>query len=316
MQIQKKVLDLSLNQYHYFRPMNLYKKNLYFVCISLFIAVSYILYGYFFRNSITQPDLPAKYLAYKSVQDTVKSAHYEIVKLGDNSLNLNTTYFSPITETVVFESGKEGFGNDNDEFKLYYKFDNKGKLIDSLKTRRYDSYKIHESYILSKEDYISWIIDNDTIRHNYIELNPKADWTFERTEEEYHKLSKKASSVYCFKAQKHNYNSDDVGQYFDKAIFLIDKKWYALYGESFFKETVSDPIAKTLSPVYTHKLSKLGNDIWKVNAFYDIVVKNDTLKIKTEVWSDRVDLVYESHPINPGFFILKYSPYFIIRPIN
>lgn len=296
--------------------MNLYKKNLYFVCISLFIAVSYILYGYFFRNFITQPDLPAKYLAYKSVEDTVKSAHYEIVKLGDNSLNLNTTYFSPVTKTVVFESGKEGFGNDNDEFKLYYKFDNKGKLIDSLKTRRYDSYEIYESYLLSKENYISWIIDNDTIRHNYIELNPKADWTFERTEEEYNKLSKKASSVYCFKAQMHNYNSDDVGQYFDKALFLIDKKWYALYGKSLFKESISEPYQKIFAPVYTHKVSKLGSNSWRVNAFYDIAVKNDTLKLKTEVWSDRTDLAYYRHPTDPAFCIIKYSTYFIIRPIN
>lgn len=296
--------------------MNLYKKNLYFVCISLFIAVSYILYGYFFRNFITQPDLPKKYLAYKNLEDTVKSAHYEIVSLGDNSLNTNTVYFSPLSETVVFESAKEGFGNDNDEFRLHYKFDNKGKLIDSLKTRRYDSYEIYESYLLSKKNYISWIIDNDTIHHNYIELNPKADWTFERTEEEYNKLSKKARSVYCFKAQMHNYNSDDVGQYFDKALFLIDKKWYALYGKSLFKETVSEPYQKIFAPVYTHKVSKLGSNSWRVNAFYDIVIKNYTLKLKTEVWSDRTDLAYYSHPIDPAFCIIKHSTYFIIRPIN
>ncbi|MFH7002958.1 hypothetical protein [Flavobacterium bizetiae] len=296
--------------------MNLYKKNLYFVCISLFIAVSYILYGYFFRNFITQPDLPKKYLAYKNLEDTVKSAHYEIVSLGDNSLNTNTVYFSPLSETVVFESAKQGFDNDNDEFRLHYKFDNKGKLIDSLKTRRYDSYEIYESYLLSKKNYISWIIDNDTIRHNYIELNPKADWTFERTEEEYNKLSKKASSVYCFKAQMHNYNSDDVGQYFDKALFLIDKKWYALYGKSLFKETVSKPYQKIFAPVYTHKVSKLGSNSWRVNAFYDIVIKNDTLKLKNESWSDRTDMGYYSHPANPAFCILRNSTYFIIRPIN
>lgn len=277
------------------------------------------MYGYFFKNFITQPELPAKYLAYKSLEDKVKSANYEIVSIGDNSLNMNTIYFSPLSETVVFESDKQGFSNDNDEFRLHYKFDNKGKLIDSLKTRRYDSYEIYKSYLLSQDDYISWIIDADSTRHKYIELNPKADWTFEHTEEEYNKLSKKASSIYCFKAQVHNYNSDDVGQYFDKALFLIDKKWYALYGKSLFIESESNKQnddENIISPIYTHKLSKHGENLWQVNAFYNIVIKNDTLKIKNEVWNDRSDLVYYKHPTNPAFCILRHSTYFITKPIN
>ncbi|WP_289663823.1 hypothetical protein [Flavobacterium panacagri] len=297
--------------------MTLYKKNAYFVIITLFITICFIMYGYFFRNSIEQPNLPKKYLAYKSLEDTIKSAHYEIVSLQSYPVSLNAFHFSPLSESVVFESNKKGFSGEYDEYRLYYKFNNKAKLTDSLITKRYDSYKIFKSYLLSREDYITWIIDNDTIRNTYIELNADLKWTPEHIKSEYDKLCKKASSLYCFKGSVSVHDSGNPALNIDKNLFLIDKKWHALYGNDLYLEPATEKQIKTEvtnSPVYTHKLSKHGENLWMINAYYNLIIKNDTLKIKEEVWSDRSDLVYYRHPEYPDFCILASSGCFFIKP--
>lgn len=247
----------------------------------------------------------------------MKSNNYEIVRLLDNSKNIDEFYFSPLSKTVVFKIHKTS-SSVNDDLRFYYKLNNKAKLIDSLVTDNYDSYKILKKYLLSRENYISWIIDGDSTRYKYIELNPKADWTVEHTEKEFDKLIKKANAVYFFKAQTHNYNSDDVGQYFDKAVFLIDKKWYALYGKNLFTEsTPAEPNEEEtkIAPVYTHKLAKLNDDTWRLNAYYNLILRKDTLKLKTEFWTDRLELVYYHHPTDPEFCLLKNNYFFyMVKP--
>jgi len=296
--------------------MTLYRKNLYFVCISLSITVCYILHGYFFRNFISQPDLPKEYLTYKSLEERPESNAYEIFQLQDNLLNLNNYYFSPLSKTVVIQSGKKGFSNDNDPLRLYYKFNTDGKLIDSLIVNNYDYYKVRKKYLIAEDYYISWIIDNDSTRHKYTDINPKADWDTDHTFEEFDRLSKKASSVYFFKSALKKYYRDDSEEVFDKVIFLIDNKWYALYGKNLYAVPEPDNLSeeeKTISPVYTHKISKFGDTSWEVNAYYNLIIKNDTLKIKKEMWNDRLDLVYYSSPSYPEFCIIKGTNY-IIKP--
>nr|WP_315240918.1 hypothetical protein [uncultured Flavobacterium sp.] len=296
--------------------MTLYRKNLYFVFISLLLTVCYILYGYFFRNFITQPDLPKEYLTYKYLDSKPASDHFEIIKLADDLLNFNNFYFSPMSETVVIQSNKNGFSYDRDPLRLYYKFNIQGKLIDSLIVDRFDYYKVRKKYLISEDHYISWIIDNDTTRHDYTELNPKADWDADRTFEEFERLSKKASSVYFFKSVFKKYNGDTEA-FFDKAIFLIDQKWYAIYGKKIYvypePEEQSEKDKKTILPVYTQKLSQHGDNLSQVDAYYNLIIKNDTLKIKREVWSDRSDLVYYCSPANPEFCIIEGTN-FIIKP--
>jgi hypothetical protein len=298
--------------------MTLHKKNLYFIFISLIITICSILYGYFFKNIIIQPPLPSEYLAYKSLNDTIKSANYEIIGLREPFNNLGALHFSPLSKHVVFESNKKGFSGEYDKFRLYYKFNSKAELIDSLTTDNYDDYEIFKSYLMSRDDYISWIIDSDTTRNKYVELNADLKWTPDHIKREYDKLSKEASSHYFFRGVANVRDSGNPALNIDKNIFLIDKKWYALYGDDLFEKPTTEKQIETepkkiILPIYTQRLQDHKYFSY-LSAYYDLIIKKDTLKIKAEMWSDRLEIHYYSHPEYPDFCILGSFGYFFIKP--
>lgn len=315
--------------------MNVYKKNILIIVLLIVFLFVNIFYVYLFRNNIDQPQLPVKYKSYKEFRKTtVKSLNYEIIKLRgswDDKDYFGEPIFVENSDFVVLHSNAWPSAN-GDSF--YYKLDKNGKLVDSIPDINYSG--IRDGYLIAENEYSSWMIDGDTLKHKYTDLNSDAGWQPERIKTEFDKLRNKAVSTAYFNYDRlWKYDSENYENKIDKAVFLVEGKWYALYGEDLDLPdytTLSKEKEKSYQTKYIHllqadhfhKTALKGRDmwVWKVNAYFNFIKEKDTLKFFQEMdlngeHGDLFLTYYSSEKINFSLILAEYGEgYYIIKAIN
>jgi hypothetical protein len=314
--------------------MNVYKKNiLLIIALTVFLFVN-VFHVFLFRNIIDQPELPDRYKSYKAFRKTTsKSLNYEITKLT-GSWAEKDSFEKPIflekSDFVVLHTNAKpsSYGE-----SLYYKMDKNAKLVDSIPDIYYG---IRNGYLISEDAYCTWVIDGDTVKNKYIDINIDTKWESEKVKKEFDRLRNKAVSTAYFNSDNlWKYNSKNYENEIDKAVFLIDGKWYALYGKDLdlpIYRVLSEGKEKSLGSKFTHslladyfhktELRGRRKSEWEVNAYFNFIKEKDTLKIfqKMDLNGEKDDLFltyYSSKNINFYLILADYAEgYYIIKPIS
>ncbi|RZL27883.1 MAG: hypothetical protein EOO96_21715 [Pedobacter sp.] len=308
--------------------MNIYQKNGVIVLLLIIGFVASIAYGYGFRNFINQPSFTAKDVEYKMLTEGVKSDKYSVSPLfkSEHRIDLSVPYFFRERKNIIF------IGNYGDKSEhSFYKIDSLGNLVDSIKFGKNYSTTIFGEYILQNTGYSSWIIDGDTTRKNYKEFNADADWSEEKVEDEFDRLKQKAKDVFYFKYERlWDYNDPRKESKIDKAVFLIDGKWHALYGKNLYVN-LDDLPDNTLTNLITNsrnfdkpnpiayvadfrKINRVKKDTWDGLAYINLFYKTDTIKIKTKMaQNEKPKNDQQKYPAyNMGYYKPEDLPYAII----
>lgn len=277
--------------------MNVYQKNSIVILSSILGFVLSIAYGYCFRNFIDQPGFSAKDIEYKMITEGIKSDNYIISPLFKMTyrFELSRPYYFPERKNIVFVDNQ----GDRSE-RSFYKVDSLGNLVDSIRFRKDYSTIIFGAYILQNTAYSSWIIDGDTTSKNYIAYNADANWSEEKTEAEFDRLKRSANDVFYFKYENlWQYDDAKRDRKIDKAVFLIDDKWYALYGRNLYVnlDILLDHTLTNLIPWSSNfdkpnkisyvadfqKLNRIRKNQWDGFAYINLFYKTDTIKIKAKL---------------------------------
>lgn len=313
--------------------MNIYKKNILTIIALIVFLFANVFHVYLFRNTIDQSELPVRYKSYKAFQKTtVSSLNYEIIKLrgswGDVD-SFEEPIFLEKSEFVVLHANAK---SNSQRAPVYYKLDKNGEVVDSIPD--INSYKIRNGYLMTKDAYSTWMIDGDTLNHKYIDINMNAGES-EKIKTEFERLRNKAVSIAYFDSDVlWKYDSKNHENEIDKAVFLIDGKWYALYGKDLdlpIYRILSEEKEKVLQSKFTHllradyfhKTELKGREIseWEVNAYFTFIKEKDTLKIfqEMDLNGENADLFltyYTSKNINFYLILGDYAEsYYIIKPI-
>lgn len=319
--------------------MNIYQKNS-LVVLSLILGfVLSIAYGYGFRNFIDQPSFSAKDIEYKMITEGIKSDNYNVSPLFKirYRFELSRPYYFPERKNIVFVD----IQGDKSE-RSFYKVDSLGNLVDSIRFRKDYSTIIFGAYILQNTAYSSWIIDGDTTSKNYIAYNADASWSEEKIEDEFDLLKQKAKDVFYFKYESlWDYNDPRKENKIDKAVFLIDGKWYALYGKNLYVNLDDLPDHKLTNLILGssnfdkpnkiayvadfQKLSRIRKNQWDGFAYINLFYKTDTIKIKGKLTQNEKPKNDQGKyaAYNLGFykpeglsyaFIAQDNVYYIIKP--
>jgi hypothetical protein len=116
---------------------NVYTRNLLIILAILICFVGNLLYHFTFKNFINQPELPAKYAAYKTLAESPTSTHYEIKPLfayvSDNRTFSVPRYY-PEEQIVRIYSHTDA--PQQDKIVTCYKFDPAGNLVDSSTSQK------------------------------------------------------------------------------------------------------------------------------------------------------------------------------------
>jgi len=312
--------------------MNIYQKNC-LVILSLILGfVLSIAYGYSFRNFIDQPSFSAKDLEYKMMTEGIKTERYSISKLfkNDYSVNLSRPYYFPQHKVIVFNSYR-----DKSE-QSFYKIDSQGNLVDSITFSQDYSTIIFGDYILQNKAYSSWIIDGDTTKKNYIEVNAGTNWSEDKVENEFDRLKRSAEDVFYFKYESlWDYDDPRNESKIDKAVFLINGIWYALYGKNLYVDLndLPDHILPNLIPddssfdqpnsiAYVadfQKTNRVKENEWNGLAYINLLYKTDTIKIKAKLTQNEkpINNLGKYAAYNMGYFKPDGLPYaFIVQDDN
>ena len=308
--------------------MNIYQKNGLLILSVVIGFVLSIAYGYGFRNFIVQPSFAAKDVEYKMLTEGIKSDKYNVSPLFKDQYGIDRSkpYFFRQRKHIVFVEDQE----DKSE-KSFYKIDSIGNLIDSITYRKDYSTVIFGEYILQNLAYSSWIIDGDTTRKNYIAYNAGANWSEEKVEDEFDRLKRRAKDVFYFKYERlWDYNDPRKERKIDKAVFLIDGKWNALYGKNLYVNLndLPDNILTNLIPDSSDfdkpnsiayvadfkKINRAQKNQWNGFAYINLFYKTDTIKIKAKLAKNenpKNDLVkYPAY--NFGYYTPEGLPYALI----
>ena len=308
--------------------MNIYQKNGLVVLLLIIGFVASIAYGYGFRNFINQPSFTAKDVEYKMLTEGVKSEKYSVSPLFKDQYGIDRSrpYFFPERKNIVF---MDNHGDKSEH--SFYKIDSLGNLVDSIRLSKDYSTIIFGEYILQNTSYSSWIIDGDTTRKNYKEFNADADWSEEKVEDEFNRLKQKAKDVFYFKYERlWDYNDPRKESKIDKAVFLIDGKWYALYGKNLYVNlddlpdhtlpnliTSSSNFDKPNPIAYVadfQRINRTEKNRWDGFAYINLLYKTDTIKIKTKMaQNEKPKNDQEKYPAyNMGYYKPEGLPFAII----
>ena len=307
--------------------MNIYQKNG-LIVLSLIIGfVISIAYGYCFRNFINQPSFTAKDVEYKMLSEGIKSDKYSVSPLFKNGygITLSAPYYFHERKNVIF------IGNHGDKSEhSFYKIDSLGNLVDSIRFSKDHSTTIFGEYILQNTAFSSWIVDGDTTRKTYVEFNADADWTEGKVEAEFDRLKQKAKDVFYFKYERlWDYNDPRKESKIDKAVFLIDGKWHALYGKNLYVnlDDLPDNTLPNLmfsnnsldkpNPIayvaHFQKINRVKKNEWLGFAYINLFYKTDTIKIKTKMaQNEKPKNTQEKYAAyNMGYYKPEGLPYVI-----
>lgn len=321
--------------------MTIYRKNILVIILAIAGFILSIAYGYFFRNFIQQPDFKLIDSQYKLLSEGVKTERYSVTRLFKNSYrdNLSKPYYFSSRKNIIF------IKHDEDKRKQsFYKLDSLGNVADSITFNNDYSTILCGDYILQNTAYSSWILDGDTTTKKYIELSASVDWPEDKVEEEFSRLNQKATDVFYFKFDRlWKYDDPNRNREIDKAIFLINGKWVALYGKKLYVnlDNLPDTQLPNLVPdskafdkpnsiVYVadyQKINRVKENNWYGFAYINLFYKTDTIKIKAKLFqNEKPKNDQGKYPTyNFGYYQPKNLPYlllyeddvyYIIKPKN
>lgn len=282
---------------------NAYTRNLLVILILILCFAGNILYHFMFRNAITQPALPAKYAAYKSLDEPIASANYEIKRLFSHNID-NVTfapphYYPKEQITMVYSTTDE---NQPAHINTYYRFDTSGHLIDSMASSN-EYLQLSNGYLIHPHYYYSWILNGDTARQSYIPINNDLKLDSLTLQSRFYQLTETASQVHFVRYSRlWEHNSDAYQHKTDEVLFLKNNKWYALFGKDLYRYKTDELPETNLLPnmvppdtgfdksgqtIYLDKFYKqyqLGSpDSWFGTGYINLIIKTDTLRIKGNV---------------------------------
>jgi len=109
-----------------------------------------------------------KYSEYKYLSEIAETEKYEIMGFDDkfSGVSPNPPYFDK-TNNVIFVV----CNNDVDETnftKTYYRLNRYGAITDTFLV---DGYVEYEGYFISKDNYVTWLIDGDKTKKAYKSIN-------------------------------------------------------------------------------------------------------------------------------------------------
>lgn len=142
--------------------------------------------------------LPEKFNEYNFISSgLVSSSNYEVVKLFntwkgpaivDGVIHLDTVIYDKKNESVIFDTSVIDFEKRDREFaiekapyRILWKMNKKGELIDSIKVNY--SLSIHNSGVLYLNDeenyYITWLNNGDGDKKNYTSISDDENLSFQ-----------------------------------------------------------------------------------------------------------------------------------------
>lgn len=287
------------------KKRNPYKTNviLLVLIISLFM-LTHILH-FAFRNTIDQPALPSQYAGYLPLDAAAKSKALELKLLfgdGRDRRKILPPLRDPKTGMILLHTLQEE--TNSSDVNVYYRLDTNGKLRDSLRVQDYD-ISLNREYIIHPDYYYSWFLDGNPEKQEYLPVNKDLKLGNKALQQQYETLYKKATLVQFFGYQmlwgKNGVTVGDRRRFYDtktdKTIFLIQNKWYALFG----KELEAMPGGEkksTLDSVKAFKLDQLsvpnpylylanfhkeskGYKEWNGTGYLNMMLGKDTLKLRT-----------------------------------
>jgi len=324
---------------------NAYTRNLLVILVLLLCFAGNILYHFSFKNFISQPDLPAKYADYKSLDEPITSTNYEIKRLFSHNTD-NITFapprFYPKEQiTMVYSTTDESAPV---HINTYYRVDVSGHLTDSMvSTNEY--LQLNNGYLIHPHYYYSWILDGDTAKQSYLPINKELKLDSLALQNKFYQLTEEASQVHFVRYSRLWENDNDAYRNkIDEVLFFKDNQWYALFGKDLYRykteglpETnllpnVAPPDSlfdKPGSAIYLDKFYKqyqLGDpDSWAGTGYINLVLKKDTLRIKDEILMIGNDLkankhyvhqlsYYTNDSLNFGLLTDGVIKYYVVQP--
>ncbi|RZL30923.1 MAG: hypothetical protein EOO96_17140 [Pedobacter sp.] len=197
------------------------KKNLFFLALNVEILLICI-FLFFICFKIKQPSLDAKYLQYKSLDESQSSENFEINQLisADEYNYLEKPYFLPSKNEIIIIS-HYGSNNKLKPVRTIYRLNINGDIIETVDDRTDlrsgDLYPmVAVDGILFDEDkrkeVITWIFDGNKNRHSKDSLIKKKDWILDTLQEETSSLKavhfQKIRKFHCNDIEDVKYNGD------------------------------------------------------------------------------------------------------------
>jgi len=260
-----------------------------------------------FRNTIDQPALPTQYAGYLPLDSRAKSARLELKLLFGNapdSRKILPPMRDPKTGMILLNTLQEE--TNSSDVNVYYRLDTNGNLRDSLRVEDYD-INLNREYIIHPDYYYSWFLDGNSEKQEYLSVNKDLKLGNKALQQEYEALYKKATLVQFFGYRmlwgKNGVTEGDRRRFYDtktdKTIFLIQNKWYALFGKD-QEGMPGGEKKKTLDSIKAFKLDQLGvpNPYlylanfhkeskgykgWAGTGYLNLMMGKDTLKLKIEM---------------------------------
>ncbi|SDL54001.1 hypothetical protein SAMN05421820_101692 [Pedobacter steynii] len=274
------------------------------VLLGSLIMLTHILH-FAFRNTIDQAALPVQYAAYLPLDSGAKTAKLELKLLFGDPMD-RKKLFPPLidlkTRMIMLHALKEQ--TNFSDVNVYYRLDSNGNLMDSLRVEDYD-ISLNREYIIHPDYYYSWFLDGNPEKQEYLPVNEDLKLGNKALQQRYEALHKKAALVQFFGYRMlwgKNGVTEGVRRRFydtktDKVIFLIQNKWYALFGKD-LEGMPGGEKKTTLDSIKAFKLDQLGKpnpylyvanfhkerkgyQEWIGTAYLNLMMGKDTLKLST-----------------------------------
>lgn len=136
------------------------------VTLTITAAIVYWACDLSYHNFLPQPSLPKQYKDYRLPEAQPESPHYRMELLVSGKIE--APYYDSAGRTVILEAGRDvGQPDGNTSYtNTYYKLDASGNMVDSFVDADEILFRA-DNYLLQQDHYYTWIIDGDTTAHPY-----------------------------------------------------------------------------------------------------------------------------------------------------
>lgn len=301
---------------------------LYFIYkINVYLALGIDTYAI---NLFPRKELPHEFDDYKNLSEINDLGNYAISLFAKDEKDYLTRYvqiieiskentiLKAITKTERFDNG--GGNSGNNFSNTVFKFDSFGNILDTInyKTSSSNQSEFGNTVLLNKQIvnkellyYQTWPTDGDKVKKDFIPLNKDFSWNTEEISKYYYNtIVPNSAYLEHFSAWR-----DSTIHYTKRqsVLFLLDNKWYILYGVSNeitddirkrsvdddkkikYENLFTDIPSENIVFKYFHKLEYCSNMAgktqsnspytyyyWNGNAYLDIIFNGETLKVKQE----------------------------------
>ncbi|KOP39808.1 hypothetical protein DBB36_21880 [Flavobacterium sp. WLB] len=294
----------------------------------------------YLRNLFNNTSLPKEYNEYQDLKDqtVLQFKNKEMRSLFDGCDDPLKQYMTVRNNLIVEASDCMLVNSERILGKIYYKFDSLGNIIAKYKPSESEEV-IFEGYLINVDEnyYRTWALDGDTLKRKIETYNENFSLDTIKQTDFVKNISKKANFLFstdCYKTTNTSLKK------FRKIIFWEKNKWNAFYDDRKIhqiiesKGTVSnhffanDPAEANI--LRTHYIENIqyeyfqktklgrydsGGEFWDGFLYTNIVIGNDTLKIKKAFFINNngtnENIKINGKAVRDSLFkILKNVPYY------